>query len=869
MTLIAAHITANHIDILADGLSCHDRLTIAHTRQVGANSVLTDVPGRTTLQKIFPHPHLPFAVAHSGTNQRNATPIRVFIDHFWERVVSAQSASESLVQRFETEFSNGTGGETYWLIGWLTPDTPLVHVVGIDREHLDRARCWGGSGCDALPKRWSTINSLRENAERFLGECQKHAPYRLPFFANCYGGHWHHLQLTAGASPTWLIAPVHTGVEVSSLLPEPGRLISCNSPVHDIAARGEGLKGVLKETFGVKRVRGALERIADETLREKVARLIAIFDEVELDREVATLDDTQHYALAADDAILRLIERTVLDQHHRQCQILCCNQATAAEQLLRRYARILRDLRTGKISKPSNDSKSQTASDGLRGLAHCLRWIKACCPSKVITPSPGAAVLDQQALELLQWGVTYDPIWNEHSAYSRNLVDAKVDVQDHLIEFLPRCDFGSHFFCTQVEAKKADDERLGKASPDAQLAKLSKAWCESLRLSSRGMHFGDATIRDSGAIEVACEWMEKTCLPELASTAQLMGCTLQELRRVLATLYVYSLFVTKLEDVSDDLQGGEIVLQSTVIRLRRDRMVSWLVELSRVPAASVEAILAVITFDPTHPHVTLAQQPFVNVDDGQLMFLPRLLLFIDLPRMYISTLNKHGQGRSIYEHTINDIEAAGAETVAREVRAAVADSLQIKVKRRFLLPDGQLITPDMVVASEVDRTILVIDLKYATPPFGPADVHRDIEEMRKWEVRMAEYVASFEGNPDILAQHFQWACSGGATVVGLILLRWPLAIPFKFPEKVHAVDWPSLKEHMRQACTSSICDLMTWVTTRPDLPALAPLAWKMKEVHVRDWKYRYSVLSAVSEDRLLAPGDVLGAEEAPVKTGGE
>lgn len=35
MTLIAAQIDGDQLDILADGLSCHDKLTITRSRQIG------------------------------------------------------------------------------------------------------------------------------------------------------------------------------------------------------------------------------------------------------------------------------------------------------------------------------------------------------------------------------------------------------------------------------------------------------------------------------------------------------------------------------------------------------------------------------------------------------------------------------------------------------------------------------------------------------------------------------------------------------------------------------------------------------------------------------------------------------------------
>ena len=346
-----------------------------------------------------------------------------------------------------------------------------------------------------------------------------------------------------------------------------------------------------------------------------------------------------------NDDVLRRVEREVLDSNCQQFSLLRRNEGTALDGLFRCYAQILRELRTGKIPKPSDNAKSQTANEGLRGLGHCLRWVKEYCPSILLVPTPAPDVLAHEALELLRWGVAYDPIWNQHSAYSRGLVDAEVDERNKAIVFLPRRDVNPHFFCTQVEARKADDERLASARPDSQLAVLSKTWYDSVTSSGQGMRFNDATIRASGAIDVASSWMEKTCLPELADATSLMGCTVGKLRRVLATLYVYSLFVTKLEDVSDDQPAFGAVLQPCVVARRRDHMINWLAGLSEVPAASVESILSVLTFDPTHPHVTLAQQPFVSSGDGRLYFLPRMALLLDLPRMYVGALNKTMTGK--------------------------------------------------------------------------------------------------------------------------------------------------------------------------------------------------------------------------------
>jgi len=420
-----------------------------------------------------------------------------------------------------------------------------------------------------------------------------------------------------------------------------------------------------------------------------------------------------------------------------------------------------------------------------------------------------------------------------------------------VITFLPLRDVNPRFFCTQVEAKKADDQRRAVARPDSQLAVLGKTWCDSIRLSAGGIRFDDATIRTCGAIDVAYSWMEKTCLPELTASTNLAGCTVEELRRVLATLYVHSLFVTKLEDASDDQPERDFVLHPCVVRRQRDQMIDWLAALSGVPEESVEAILSVLTFDPNHPHVTLAHQPFVSLSDGRPIYLPRMLLLFDLPRMYIGAINKDRQGRTDYAQRINEIEAAGVELIASEIRAAVSSRFQIMAKDTFHLPDGRQITPDIVVVSDHERAVLVIDVKYATPPFGPGDVHRDLEEMEKWKRRMSKYVSVFQSNSHVLAQHFQWTSQESAAVFGLILLRWPFPIPVDFTQPICAVDWPSLREYLRVARPTSIRDLMGWAYNRPDVTSPMALVWRAKEVPVGAWKYRYFVLAAFSKERVF------------------
>ena len=155
------------------------------------------------------------------------------------------------------------------------------------------------------------------------------------------------------------------------------------------------------------------------------------------------------------------------------------------------------------------------------------------------------------------------------------------------------------------------------------------------------------------------------------------------------------------------------------------------------------------------------------------------------------------------------------------------------------------ITPDILLYCEADRVALIIDVKYASPPFGPADVNNDIKEMNKWQQRMLEYVELVRKTPGVLNQHFPCPPTGPEAVLGLILTRWPLPIPCDFQDNVAGIDWPSLIDHLRKERPPTIKELWNWVETRNDITIPGVLVWRRKEVRVGDWKYRYAVLSSI------------------------
>lgn len=299
MTLIAAQETDDEIQILADGLSCDDQLAIIPDYHVAHETVRAWVPGRTTLRKLFPHPSLPLAIAHLGSNQRNGAPIAAVIQDFLQRTASGSCDAAAITERFLAEFNKTGSDETLWLVGYDSKGTFLLRRVGRDFCQLDAKRYWGGSGRLGLSPAWADLDSLQNAGDTFTERWQQSKPYDLPFFPNNFGGHWHRLHIKPGQVPQWFLRPASHGVRVSDLLPGPTvHSLDSSKPSDYIVQRCEELKEQLKKKFG-KRVRGSLKKISDPTRREHTARLVAIFNEVKLDPAIAALEDTQRYEKAA------------------------------------------------------------------------------------------------------------------------------------------------------------------------------------------------------------------------------------------------------------------------------------------------------------------------------------------------------------------------------------------------------------------------------------------------------------------------------------------------------------------------------------------------------------------------------------------
>lgn len=563
--------------------------------------------------------------------------------------------------------------------------------------------------------------------------------------------------------------------------------------------------------------------------------------------------------MTEEERELRRVEAEVLDQFHKSCGLLNRNPSTAITSILHCYCDILRGLLSGQIFVASEAAKERKANEGLRGLSHCLRWIGAECSKAGNGQLASENVLEAEAMELLRRGVEYDPLFNQHVAYSKKigekrLVEAEVKVSERTISFIPiRVD--PRFFISQVQSQNAERLQQTATAPYRKLFIAFESWRETAQRERTAFQFDDRTLVSSGAIEIAHSWLNSICLSHLLDNWSMGDFTIGELRRVMAALYVASKFRTEFEN-HWDASGLQSALRSHIFVKRRNDLVAWIRSISDVPEPAISAIVSLLTLNV--PLLTskelgsapLSRRPFVGGVDDYVYFVPRLFLMLDMTHMVVGALNSDPIERSKYDGASEAIASSVLKMITAQIRVGCLAKTRIIVDEKFHGPNGSIIKPDLVIVSEDGSEVLVIDVKNATPPFGVGDIYNDIHELETgWRPQLEKYLAMFRHSPEILSRHFGDSAKQVAPkVYGFILLHWPFPIPVEFRDEIGAIDWPSLRTKLTSSYSNqSFKALHEWILNRPDVAIAGQLTWQQRTVSVDDWTYRYSLLKKQSD----------------------
>lgn len=331
MTLIFASVKKDEVVVTADGLSCSRQWNYA--------------PGRATLQKIFPSPLRPIAIAQCGKNfvdvycEREGKKVRSlkknleeWLCGFFQRSGSnavyrvALGASESIRRADPAFFDDKEENSHVWVFGYSKDrDLPEFYRVGKNGPPEDLLDVSGpaveplilhtGSGARHLPESlwedhdWAWARAIHRQKEQH---------------AKDFGGHMHRLRLTS-AGWSWAEPPMRgtLGLGEWSLrewMPVEDYTHDRSRPRCAILLARDELLGKMTRCLEPGRERARtythlrkefLERHPEFNLLGLTDQLIAVYDDAEVAYpEDVSLDDARLYGALVQHVLQSLPSQT-------------------------------------------------------------------------------------------------------------------------------------------------------------------------------------------------------------------------------------------------------------------------------------------------------------------------------------------------------------------------------------------------------------------------------------------------------------------------------------------------------------------------------------------------------------------------------
>jgi hypothetical protein len=260
-----------------------------------------------------------------------------------------------------------------------------------------------------------------------------------------------------------------------------------------------------------------------------------------------------------DDPLITQIEVELLDIRHRNFALLHLPEDQAITRLLKVAGHILRECPQINQARGLPPLATHTFSSTLlRALSHCIRWVyQDCVPGP---PAQGSnwQQEDEDAAELLGWGMDYARLTADHVAWRQDLIKAHADPTTRTIVFEPAPEMDLDYFSRELEAdfswwsREAND-----LYPVEAISQLFRDWLSQVTQGPSGLAFPVDLIRNHGSLAEIQRWVSARLFPELEDSCQLGQYRLADLRHFYVHLFCLCECIRILEDHTDSKFGQE------------------------------------------------------------------------------------------------------------------------------------------------------------------------------------------------------------------------------------------------------------------------------------------------------------------------
>lgn len=543
--------------------------------------------------------------------------------------------------------------------------------------------------------------------------------------------------------------------------------------------------------------------------------------------------------------MVRQVEAQMLDRHHEGFAILKRSPVTAVSHALKVFGNILREFHASEFNTLTSNAWVIEQTCWLRALEQVLRWIlmNEASPRSFSEPTHWS-ILDREALEILGWANSYVRLCDDHIAASQGFYTAICDEKRREITFIPNEPTEPTVVTTQLasdylRAQTRHDNHMSRA-----LDGLFTAWIANFEIAAIHRPEDLPNVREaitsrSQDMDTVLTWIRTVILPELDDDNDLHGFTLGQLRRFWTYLFVESWLMTRLELKIDSVVGQNNDFGSTLYQGSREELARNFSDFCDIESSVIESIIECLTFEPTSKRSTATNSPFVVTECRTISLLCWHVVALDENTMISSALAKRSRSK-LYESLITRIERRCVRRISQAFQKAGYTTV---TDRELVTPEQNRIRPDILVYDARSSELLIVEYKHAIPPSGAGQVCNRLKDFDAWQCQLAEYLATFDTNRAVLGSLLSFRPI--RHVYGMLLFRWPMAIPVRPSLSIVCADTVSLLNGLDGSYAAGFAEILKFYRNAFDAD-FSPRRWEVRQTTIRvgSWRYHRPLLVA-------------------------
>jgi hypothetical protein len=538
------------------------------------------------------------------------------------------------------------------------------------------------------------------------------------------------------------------------------------------------------------------------------------------------------------DKIIRKFENEILDQQYKKYNFSNYSDEIAIPYLLKYVGDFRRQAYDLTVFGWTDHEIQLLANNLLHGVSHCIRWSQS-SDRNFSESVENHEEADIKAAEYMEWGLTYNKLVQDFTAWSRGLKQAKLEHETKRIYFSDHIDIDYGSFVMNQRLYSLQLDIAYAKFPHHLFETTFEKWYTSLKdiTPPIASHIDWTLALNSTAFNEFRQVLKSLVFPELNEDFDLGGYQLGHFLTFHASFAINFHFICWIEQKTDEQFGENFnPFGSNPLDFSLPNFYVFARKVTGLEETVIENIVTDLIFDYTHPASVLIFQPLVLSKKGTLFVMPNIYPYIETQRMLSGAFNK-GKKREIYARLVKQLE----ETWLNKIESLIREKTNWKCfKDRIFKYKDRIIRPDFVMIDESSKYILVIDYKHFLPPVNPSEVAYRYSELMKGAEQIDRYLQLL---PNIQLQTEE-ADLNKYKFSGMVLTPLPLVVPLPKNHPTYLFDYTSLNAYFESSSERlSIKSLIDTINKGRVLLNLTLDNYASETIVVGDWEIVRQVIA--------------------------